>query len=461
MKIRPEDTIAAIATPAGEGAIAIVRMSGPDSLDIADRVFHGKRRLEAADGYTVHYGEIRDSVGHLVDFVLATVFRSPHSYTGEDSVEFSCHGGILVTNLVLTAILQAGARQADPGEFTKRAFMNGKLDLSQAEAVSDLIAAKSRKAYDVSISQLTGRLGNALTPLRKTLLDACALLELELDFSSDNIPLVPREQIQELLNKVEGKITALLCTYDVGKAYRDGVSVVLAGRPNVGKSSIFNRILMEDRAIVAPTPGTTRDFIEESVVIDGILFRIIDTAGLRSSSDPVEMSGVSRTTNLLRESDVVLEVLDATELLDSHPKKLIEGDQTVKSVMVLNKIDLVSSSTIERLRVSIGSEDPWVMVSALSGEGVVDLRKALVRSIVGNGSNSEEDVRVASQRHKLALASCLESIGRAKTSNLAGQSNEFTSFELRQAVDALSLIVGEITTEDILESVFGKFCIGK
>lgn len=461
MKIRSEDTIAAIATPAGEGAIAIVRMSGPDSLTIADRIFHGKIRLGNADGYTVHYGELRDSADHIVDFVLSTVFRKPRSYTGEDSVEFSCHGGILVTNLVLAAILQAGARQADPGEFTKRAYLNSKLDLSQAEAVADLIAARSRKAYDISLGQLKGKLSSALTPLRKSILEACSLLELELDFSSDNVPLVPKEQIHQILGKVEAQISALLKTYDIGKAYRDGVSVVLAGKPNVGKSSIFNRILMEERAIVAPSPGTTRDFIEESVVIEGILFRIVDTAGLGSSSDPVEMSGVLRATNLLRESDIVLEVLDATESVDSQHEKPTREESMAKAVRVYNKIDLIDSAQFEMLKTPNGSGDSCVFVSALSGAGIDDLRKAMVRSVVGNGSNSEEGLRVTSLRHKLALGSCLESIKRAKSSNLAGESNEFVSFELRQAVESLSVIVGEITTDDILDSVFGKFCIGK
>jgi len=460
MKIQLEDTIAAIATPTGEGAVAIVRMSGLNSLDIADRVFKGKVQLRNAEGYTVHYGEMRDSDNQVVDFVLGAVFRKPHSYTGEDSVEFSCHGGILVTNLVLAAVLQAGARQADPGEFTKRAYLNGKLDLSQAEAIADLIAARSERAHNNSIRQLTGKLSDALSSLRKNILEACSLLELDLDFSADNVPPIPREQIHRIIGSVGEKIESLLRTYDMGKAYRDGISVVLAGKPNVGKSSIFNRILMEDRAIVASTPGTTRDFIEESVTIDGILFRVVDTAGLRESNDPVEMLGVSRTRELLAESDIVLDVVDAPESVPHNGNTPVLG-RAPKTVRVYNKIDLVDATQLEALRASSSSDNSCVFVSARDGTGIEDLRSALVGKISGNEGDSGEGVRVTSQRHKLALVSCLESLERAKEANLVGEPSEFVSFELREAVHFLSVIVGEITTDDILGNIFGTFCIGK
>ena len=461
MKIRPEDTIAAVATPAGEGAIAIVRMSGPNSLSIAERVFHGRVPLSLADGYTVHYGEMRDSNDQPVDFVLATVFRKPNSYTGEDSVEFSCHGGIFVTNLVLTTLLRAGARQSDPGEFTKRAYINGKLDLSQAEAVADLIAARSEKAHINSLHQLTGKLSDVLAPLRKSILEVCSLLELELDFSADNVPLIPKEEIHGIIDEVSGQIEAMLRTYDTGKAYRDGVSVVFAGRPNVGKSSIFNRLLTEERAIVASTPGTTRDFIEESVVIDGILFRIIDTAGLRESDDPVEMAGVSRTTALLMESDIVLEVVDASESIPHHNNNPIETMATPKSVRVYNKIDLIESAQLETFKESNASKHSFIFVSALSGLGIEDLRRAMVKQVADGGSNSDEGIRVTSRRHNDALLSALRSIKLARSSSVAGEPNEIVSFELRQALEAISVIIGETTTDDILDGIFAKFCIGK
>ena len=461
MKVRSEDTIAAIATPRGEGAIAIVRISGPDSIDIADRVFRGKVFLRDVDGYTVHYGELRDQTENLVDIVLVTVFRTPHSYTGEDSIEFSCHGGVIVTNLVLEALLEAGARQADPGEFTMRAYLNGKLDLSQAEAVADLISARSRKACNISMGQLKGKLTETLVPLRKSILEACSLLELELDFSADNIPLIPKDQIEATLSDVEKRVESLLRTYGLGKAYREGVSVVLAGRPNVGKSSIFNRILMNDRAIVAPTPGTTRDFIEESTIIDGIPFRIVDTAGLRSTDDLVEASGISKTMNLLKETDLVLEIFDTCEAVVSEERSLIVMGQTVHRVRVFNKIDLMDVNRVEDLRASFTPQDSCVFVSALNGNGIEDLRRAMVDSISRSGVNLEEGPQVTSKRHEQSLANCLKSIERARESNLIGEPSEFTSFELRQAADALSVIVGEITTDDILDSIFGKFCIGK
>ena len=458
MKIRPNDTIAAIATPIGEGAIAVVRVSGSESLGIVDKVFRGKTALRDASGYTVHLGEVWDQENKKVDQVLATVFREPHSYTGENSVELSCHGGILISNLVLGAILAAGARPADPGEFTKRAFLNGKLDLSQAEAVADIIAARSQKACEVSMSQLNGKLSERIGSLKKDLLEAASLLELELDFSTENVPIVERHQVQSVLSRARNSVDALLSTYELGKAYRDGVSVIIVGKPNAGKSSLFNRILMDERAIVAPIPGTTRDYIEESIVINGILFKLFDTAGLREPSGSIEAIGISKTRSLSRTADIILEVIDAAEPDGGSDLEA----RSAKSIKVFNKVDLVNDKRIGEIAVNLALQSQeCVFVSALTGYGVDDLRETLAATVSDSQVRTQEDIRITNSRHKDALVRCMDGIDRAADLNDVRISNELVSFEIRQSVDALSEIVGEISTDDILNAVFGRFCIGK
>ena len=458
MKIRSADTIAAIATPIGEGAISVIRVSGPDCFGIVDNVFRGSTSLVDAGGYTVHYGRIVDAKGNLIDLVLATVFRDPHSYTGENSVEISSHGGLMVTRLVLESILRAGARQADPGEFTKRAFLNGKLDLSQAEAVADLIAARSNKAHMISVGQLAGRLSKDLRPLKNDLVEACSLLELELDFAEEEIPLISRDRVSSLIQRVDARVTTLVQSYETGRVYRDGALVVLVGRPNVGKSSLFNRLLLEERAIVSARPGTTRDFIEEPVVIDNMLFRIIDTAGIRETDDFVEGAGVRKTNDLVKKSDIVLEVVDST--MEKEPEYLSgTGGNSYKVVLVRNKVDLMRRSGRSG---APKNARPSVFVSALTGEGIDELKKAIVLSMVGNTSvSAEETIPVTSRRQLGALLKCKESLVKAQESIHFGATNEFISLDLRQAIGALSEILGEITNEDILNSVFGNFCIGK
>ncbi len=343
MKHRADDTIAAIATPLGQGAISVVRVSGPEAVAIADRLFCGKNRLVSVPGFTVHHGFILNAGGRRVDEVLATVFRRPHSYTGEDAVEFSCHGGIYVTHCVLEAVLDRGARMADPGEFTKRAFLNGRIDLSQAEAVADLITARSSRAHRSSMEQLEGKLRAQVVELRSRLMDLCSLLEIEIDFSEEGIALISREDVATRVHRIRNLLDLMISSFESGRVYREGVCVAIVGKPNAGKSSLFNSLLQEDRAIVTPIPGTTRDSLEESLLIEGLLFRLLDTAGLRQAADIVESEGVARSRSVMKGADVVVLVVDSTESLDrTDAMGSLEGLESQQGLIIaFNKIDLL------------------------------------------------------------------------------------------------------------------------
>lgn len=460
MKTREEDTIGAIATPIGEGAIAVIRVSGPDTLGISDIVFRGHIKLAEAKGYTAHYGRIVDKHGDPVDEVVVTVFKRPHSYTGEDSVEISCHGGVHVANEILETILAAGVRLADPGEFTKRAFLNGRIDLSQAEAIADLIAAKSERARRASINQLDGHLKQVLGESKSGLLNICSLLELELDFLEDGIPLVSAEVINDKIMHVLRLIENLVGSYEVGKLYREGISVVLVGKPNVGKSSIFNALLRSNRAIVSSTPGTTRDYLEESITFRGLQFRLVDTAGLRTSIDAVELEGVRRTQSAMDTSDVVLliddvsnPIIDAKEVLGPDTEWL-NGRKVLR---VRNKIDLLedSSGTAELLQHHIHP------VSAKTGDGIDTLTIAMFEICMSGERDEGSSVCITNRRHREALIRARESLRRARGLLAGTTPNEILAIDVREAIDAIGEITGEVTTDEILDEIFSRFCIGK
>ena len=464
MKIKRDDTIAAVATPPGEGAIAVVRISGPDALDIGDRIFRAPKPLSAFPGYTLHHGTIISADGQEVDEVLATVFRAPRSYTGENCVEISCHGGLFVTNAVLNAALSAGARRADPGEFTRRAYLNGKMDLSRAEAVASLISSKSARAHRLSLEQLRGRLAGSVDELRAGLKSLCALLEIDLDFSEEEISVIGKADIDRRIRDTKIKLERLADTFRAGKIYRDGVSVVIVGPPNAGKSSLFNALLKDSRAIVTPIPGTTRDYLEENLILEGILFRVIDTAGIRTSEDPIESEGIARALKYLETADIVIAVEEAW--VDSSQR-----DATVKSlsitrdqhlILVRNKIDLIPG-VLEEVEKTITGETPGteVWLSALSGSGVHALANLLVKTVTESELSTHESVCVISERHAESLQKGARSLGQALDSLKAGMTNEFVAFDIRESLSALGEITGEITSEDILNSIFGEFCIGK
>ncbi|HTY35952.1 MAG TPA: tRNA uridine-5-carboxymethylaminomethyl(34) synthesis GTPase MnmE, partial [Bacteroidota bacterium] len=340
------DTIAAVATPVGEGGIAVIRLSGAEALRIADRGFRGRGPLASVSTHTAHYGKFVDRDEAAIDNVVALVFRNPNSYTGEDVVEISCHGGQFLVARILEALLSFGARAAAPGEFTKRAFLNGRLDLAQAEAVSDLIRSRSDRAHQASLSQLDGALSNKITALRGQLVDSLGLLELELDFAEDGYEFTEKSRVEIQLESVIAELDQLISSYRTGKLYRDGVQVALAGAPNVGKSSLLNAFLKEERAIVTNIPGTTRDIIEEAVTLDGVLFVLSDTAGLRETTDPIEQEGVRRAEEKLRSCDILLLMLDPTRPLDkgeaAQSIKLISEVESrgATCIIAINKVDL-------------------------------------------------------------------------------------------------------------------------
>jgi tRNA modification GTPase len=457
MTLRTEDTIAALATPAGEGALAVIRISGPGAIALADSVFRGGAPLFRAATHTVHHGNIVDAHGGLIDEVLATVFRAPRSYTGEESVEISCHGGMYVSTAVLGALLDAGARQAEPGEFTRRAFINGRMDLSRAEAVAALIAARSASAHRASVEQLAGKLSSAIGEMRDELVRLCALLELDLDFSDEGLEIVPRADIERKITQVEERLRGMAGTFASGKMYRDGVSVVIAGRPNAGKSSLFNALLKESRAIVTPIPGTTRDYLEESVTISGILFRLVDTAGLGESTESIEAEGIARSWKSIQRADVILHVVDATsDVPRDEEASGVKPDPGQFRVFVLNKVDVAPPATGWKV-----GEGPVALISAKTGEGIKGLSDLLVRSVGEKNIGSHENVQITSRRHHDALSGAALSVANALRALREGRTNEFISFEVREAVSKLAEITGEVTSEEVLNAIFSSFCIGK
>ena len=469
MKRSVTDTITAIATPIGEGGISVIRISGSLAIPIADRVFKGKSAIADVTTHTAHFGRVINTEGRIVDEVVATVFLAPNSYTGENSVELSCHGGILVTQRILELLLTGGARHAEPGEFTKRAFLNGKLDLSQAEAVADLIHARSDSAHRVSVQQLEGKLSDRIRQLRANLIDSIGLLELELDFSEEGLEFIDKAKFQNSVEKIVEEINQLIESFRAGRVFREGIKVVIAGPPNAGKSSILNALLKSNRSIVTDVPGTTRDTIEESVVIGGVSFRLVDTAGLRVTNDVVELEGVKRTENEARTGDIVMIVLDASTSPGNLDLSKIAGfltsvvPQSDRQIFVLNKYDLPSRPTSEILRALSSNEiSRLVRVSALTGSGLKELEEALVETaFAGKERGGETSATVTNLRHFEALNRAKESLKLSLDSLEHRQSNEFVTIDLRNALDCLGEVTGEVTSEEILNNIFSKFCVGK
>ncbi|MFN3872509.1 MAG: tRNA uridine-5-carboxymethylaminomethyl(34) synthesis GTPase MnmE [Ignavibacterium sp.] len=448
-----EDTIIALATPPGIGAISIIRISGPDSFIQTDKLFKGKNKISNSDSHRIHYGNIFDLAGNHIDDVLISVFRAPNSYTGEDSVEISTHGNPLIAQKIIGEFIKSGKiRLAEPGEFTKRAFLNNKIDLSQAEAVADIIHARSEASLRGARNQLDGLLSKKVGKLRESLINATSFIELELDFAEEDIEFVNTEELLKRIDEIIIEIDSLLETYNIGRIIRDGVNVALVGKPNVGKSSILNYLLKESRSIVSDIPGTTRDIIREEISIDGILFRLFDTAGLRESSNPVEEEGIKRSREALRNADIVLFIEDTqqgiTRDLLEEVLNISSGDKIVR---VLNKIDL-------------GEKDKYdvdIKVSAKTGAGMSNLLKVLVQKAIGTDYYTEKTAVVTNLRHYTCLKKARESLLNARDSVIKKVSGEFISVDLRNASLNLGEIIGEVTTDDILNNIFMKFCIGK
>lgn len=461
------ETIAAIATPPGQGGISVVRISGTEAIALADKGFRGKASLQSAETHTAHVGNFVSPDGIRVDEVVATVFKSPHSYTGEDVVEISCHGGTLITRKIVECLIFAGARHASPGEFTKRAFLNGKMDLSQAEAVADLIHARSEKAHELSLQQLQGAISRHINELREALVRTTGMLELELDFVEDGFELADKGKIAIELESAINHIDGLIRSYRNGRVYRDGVKVVIAGMPNVGKSSLLNALLMENRAIVTEIPGTTRDTIEEDLMIDGILFSVVDTAGLRETVDRAEQEGVRRSHDQVRTSDLLLLVMDGSR----HPQeeelhlaqKLVSEIKlkATPSILVINKIDLLRDNETSG-QLSPIEANQIVKVSALTGKGLDALRKTLVEISLGQKDlTASSGAIITSARHSDALERSKRSLELSLQALRKGESGEFIAVDLRGAMESLGEITGVVTTDEILAEIFARFCIGK
>jgi len=470
-----EDTICAIATPAGESGIGIIRLSGSQALDVASGLvrLRSGRPLTSVISHSLHLADLLipssftglvalkagsdASLSDFLDEALVVYMKGPRSFTGEDVVEFQTHGGGTLLSLLCLACVQAGARLAEPGEFTKRAFLNGRLDLSQAEAVLDTIRAKSLASLSVAQRQLRGDVAREVESARSELVGLLAHLEAGIDFVEEDISFVRKDELEKTLVEVAALVQKLQATTREGRFLREGARVVIVGRPNVGKSSIMNRLLKEERAIVTPIPGTTRDIIEESVDLRGLLVHLVDTAGIRETEDEVEREGVKRSRSAQREADIQLVVIDGSLPLTCEDQVLIDRSAGEKRIVVINKADLPLQVTPSLLCPGT----VCTAISAKSGAGIEDLREAIRSQLVGTGGETTNGVMITNVRHQTALDRTSLSLQQARASIAKGMAAELVAMDVRSAADALGEITGAITTDEILERVFSEFCIGK
>lgn len=456
-----DDTIAAISTALGEGGIGIVRLSGPQAITIAEEIFRGKESISRLPSHSIHYGRIIDPLNKKsLDEVLLTVMRAPQTYTREDVVEINGHGGIVPLRSILELTLRLGARLAEPGEFTRRAFLNGRIDLSQAEAVLDLIRAQTEAGARIALHHLEGDLFREVSSIRDELISLLAEVEASIDFPEEDLDFLEGSELSERIMTVKRRLVKLLETAEGGRIIREGLATVIVGRPNVGKSSLLNALLGEERAIVTPIPGTTRDTIEEIINLKGIPLRIIDTAGLRPSGDLVEEEGLRRTKRSLKQADLILLVLDASTRLTSEDREIISELKEKKGIVVLNKSDcpiLIEEDELKRLL----PDHKLVNISALYRTGLDDLREAVSQTVLGGEIVVGEGLMVSNLRHQQALVLAVKSLKEAGTTVENRGSPELIALDLREALDQVSLISGETVTEDILNHIFANFCIGK
>lgn len=455
------NTIVAIATPPGFGALGVIRISGIESIAIATKLFDGKK-LQEQSGQTLHFGRIRNLKGELLDEVLVSVFRTPHSYTGEDVIEISCHGSPFILQEILQTLVDAGAKLAKPGEFTLRAFLNGKLDLSQAEAVADLIASESKAAHDIALNQLKGGIKNQIQLLRLELLNFISLIELELDFGEEDVQFADRSKLRNLLKEILFEIQKLNGSFHLGNAVKNGIITVIAGRPNAGKSTLLNALLNEERAIVSEIAGTTRDTIEEKLNIQGVLFRLIDTAGIREAQDQIEALGVQRTMEKIAESSVLIYVFDVikTSKIELHRdlQSLIKPGQPF--LVLANKMDLNPTIDYETFTDINLDKENIIPCSAKNAMNIEYLKSRLYQVAIGNQSIST-DLIVVNARHQDALNKAAQNLQEAISGIETNLQTDLLAQAIRQALYNLSEISGEITNDEILGNIFGKFCIGK
>ena len=466
--IRSEETICAPATAIG-GAIAVIRISGPESLDICAKIFFpSDKSIKLSDqrGYTVIFGDIRNE-DKVIDEVLLTVFRAPQSYTGENSAEISCHASPFIVRKILELLVNNGAKTAAPGEFTQRAFFNGKMDLSQAEAVADIIASKTSASHKIAVNQMRGGFSSEISTLRHDLLNFASLIELELDFGEEDIEFADRKDLKAIIIRVKGLADKLAGSFMLGNVLKNGIPVAIVGKPNSGKSTLLNALLMEDRAIVSEIPGTTRDSIEDTIVIDGIEYRFIDTAGLRETSDVIEVMGIKKTHEKISQASVILlidEISDSAESISKRARSLRDmiRETGQRLFIIINKTDIASEDHQAILRSQIGLEqnETLLFISAREKTGLDELRTRL-DDLAMKERLSSDDVIITNIRHYEALLLVSESLGRVLSGLEDSIPEDLIAIDIRQAIHYLGEITGEITTDEILGNIFRNFCIGK
>ncbi len=460
-----EDTICAVSTPAGKGGIAVVRVSGRDAIQVVMKSWHGAD-LASVPTHTLHLGRITDASGETLDEVVAAVFRGPRSFTGEDVVELSCHGSMWVQRQLVALLIANGCRAAEGGEFTRRAFMNGRLDLSQAEAVADVIASESRAAHRIAVSQMRGGFSRMLSGLREKLLEFVSLLELELDFSEEDVEFADRTRLISLAEEINTAVSRLADSFAVGNAIKNGFPVAIVGEPNAGKSTLLNRLLHDDKALVSDIRGTTRDVIEDTIVLGGLTFRFIDTAGIRQTTDTIETMGIERTFKKLDEASIILWMIDGTQPAENIAAVAADIMPHVDGkhlIAVINKIDQLSDAAIDSLRQSVAEAMPQAAVATISAKADIAV-DALEQSLVDAAGTADTDpnaVIVTNARHYDALVHAGEAIRRALDGLRQGLSGDFVAQDIRECMHYLGEITGEITTHEILGSIFSRFCIGK
>ena len=455
------DTIAAISSAAGNSGIGIIRVSGDEAIEVVDKIFrpaNKNKKLANVESHTVHYGHIMDG-DKTLDQVLVIVMKNPHSYTGEDTVEIDCHGGMLILKKVLDLVLKNGARTAEPGEFTKRAFLNGRIDLSQAEAVMDLINSKNDFALNSSIEQLKGGVSDAIKDIRKDIIYHIAFIESALD-DPEHISLDGYdEEITEMLNENINKISKLVNSFDNGRIMKEGIKTVILGKPNAGKSSLLNLMLGEDRAIVTDIEGTTRDTLEENINFNGLSLKIIDTAGIRDTEDLVERIGVNKAKEIAKEGDLIIYVVDGSRELDDNDREIIKLINDKQAIILVNKSDMDTVTNIDELKKD--SNRDVILFSAKNGEGMDQLEEEIRNMFYSGKVTYNDQVYITNARHKEALENALESLKQVKNSVDAGMPEDFYSIDLMDAYTDLGLIIGESVEDDLVNEIFSKFCMGK
>ena len=457
-----QDTIIALATPNGLGAISVLRISGKQSISVTEKVFKAKNNklLSKQDSHTVHLGHLIKK-GHQLDEVLVTLFKGPHSYTGENTIEISCHGSIYIQKEIINLFIDNGIRVANPGEFTLRAFLNGKMDLNQAEAVADLIASENEGSHKLAMQQMKSGFSDDLKKLRAELLHFSSMIELELDFSQEDVEFVERDEFKKLTNKIKLELNTLINSFQSGNVLKNGISVAIAGKPNAGKSSLLNTLLNDEKAIVSDIPGTTRDSIEDSLIIQGINFRFTDTAGLRETTDFIESKGIEKTINKIKNAKILLYLFDANDTNVNEIKSSINNFKRddLSIILVRNKIDLINQNSKLLDDIKSISKSQLLEIEATDAKSVESLKIRLINEV--ELLNPYTDIVISNSRHYEALIKALRAIEEVNEGLVDNVSGDLLSVDIRRSIDHLSEITGEITNDDVLGNIFANFCIGK